>query len=209
MGFDSRVGFASLLVGLLGLGITLLWPNRKWVGWIFILAGLGTLVFWVIAEVKHPSSSPSSKISIISIGFDTMPTFQNPSSEVFVNMVNSGAVPTKHLRWVIRTDIASSTPRSAADEVAVENSLFSQIPADISKDLLSAPNQLPVGVVRSIREVHPKWEETSITKLNIGVARMYVFGSFFYAEDAGIHQVDFCAYLGADRVTKMCRTHNT
>ena len=60
LSFDSRIGIASLLVGLFGIGITIVWP-KKVVGWIFmgfaVLGGIGwgCLELMGNKEVKVPA----------------------------------------------------------------------------------------------------------------------------------------------------------
>jgi hypothetical protein len=52
MSFDSRIGIASLIVGLLGIGITILFPNQKILGWLCIGLALLGGVGWIYLEVR-------------------------------------------------------------------------------------------------------------------------------------------------------------
>src|SRR5712692_5977577 len=53
MSFDSRVGIAGLFVGLVGIALMYLWPDKKWIGWLFLgVAGI-LLVGWAVLEVKQ------------------------------------------------------------------------------------------------------------------------------------------------------------
>jgi hypothetical protein len=60
MSFDPRIGVAGLIVGVVGVGITILWP-RKWVGWtsigLALLLGLG----WTYREVFPPKEQVTEK----------------------------------------------------------------------------------------------------------------------------------------------------
>jgi hypothetical protein len=69
MGFDSRIGIAGLAVGVIGIAITLLWPDKKWVGWLFLVMGFGILLFWGVTEIKqHLGGGRASLILSICVG---------------------------------------------------------------------------------------------------------------------------------------------
>ena len=52
MSLGDRLGIAGLVVALLGIGITILWPEKKWVGWLCLgVAGL-LILLWVLAEFR-------------------------------------------------------------------------------------------------------------------------------------------------------------
>lgn len=53
MSIDRTVGVGGVTIGLIGTGIVVLWPDKRWLGWVFI--GLGLLIavlsiVWALAE---------------------------------------------------------------------------------------------------------------------------------------------------------------
>jgi hypothetical protein len=56
MSFGDRIGLASLLVGLVGIGIAVLYPNKRSIGWLCIASALGLAVWWAAMECN---SSPA------------------------------------------------------------------------------------------------------------------------------------------------------
>ena len=50
IGFDRRLGLGGLVVGVIGVGITILWPDAKWLGWLFLLAAGIILCIWSALE---------------------------------------------------------------------------------------------------------------------------------------------------------------
>src|SRR5437899_38528 len=45
MSIDRTVGVGGVTIGLVGTGIVVLWPEKRWLGWVFI--GLGLLIAFV------------------------------------------------------------------------------------------------------------------------------------------------------------------
>lgn len=69
MSIDRAVGVGGVSVGLIGTGIVVLWPDKRWLGWVFIAvgSGIGVLaVVWALArwhtqrefENRHSSTPP-------------------------------------------------------------------------------------------------------------------------------------------------------
>ena len=52
MRFDSRVGLAALIMGCFGVAAFWLWPDQKWIGWVFLAASAAGVCTWVYLEVK-------------------------------------------------------------------------------------------------------------------------------------------------------------
>jgi hypothetical protein len=52
LGFDRRIGIAGLILSPIGIGITILFPDARWLGWLFLLLGAVGLVFWLVAETR-------------------------------------------------------------------------------------------------------------------------------------------------------------
>lgn len=67
MEFADRLGLAALMVTLVGLGITILWPTKRWLGYLSLIAGIGLALWWgrleYVAKYKqvpsvHPAEPP-------------------------------------------------------------------------------------------------------------------------------------------------------
>ena len=71
LGFDSRIGLAGLVVGVIGIAIAILWPDKKWIGWLFLIVGAGILLYWGVIELRHSISSTRASL-IISIAFGSL-----------------------------------------------------------------------------------------------------------------------------------------
>src|SRR5436309_7293544 len=55
MSVDRGLGVASLILGLAGTGIALLWPTHRWVGWAFLVGALSVAVLggvWALARYQ-------------------------------------------------------------------------------------------------------------------------------------------------------------
>lgn len=59
MSRGDRLGIAGLVLALVGIGIAVLWPTARWIGWGAILVALGLVVCWGILELKRPKQLPS------------------------------------------------------------------------------------------------------------------------------------------------------
>jgi hypothetical protein len=46
----DRLGFAGLVVALLGIAASILWPEQKWIGWVCFVAAIGLLLAWLYLE---------------------------------------------------------------------------------------------------------------------------------------------------------------
>ena len=52
----ERLGVASLIVGLLGIAFIYLWPTKKYIGWLCLIAAIFSGLGWWWYEL-HPASS--------------------------------------------------------------------------------------------------------------------------------------------------------
>jgi hypothetical protein len=59
MSFGDRLGIAGLILACIGIGIAILWPTARWVGWIAIFSAIGLLICWGVLEFKRPKEAPS------------------------------------------------------------------------------------------------------------------------------------------------------
>lgn len=55
--FDRQLGIAGVLLALAGIGIPLVLPDARWVGWICLAAGAIGLALWLIAEIRSKIKS--------------------------------------------------------------------------------------------------------------------------------------------------------
>ena len=56
LSFGDRVGIAGLIMALFGIGITILWPTKRWLGWVFLAAGISGCLAWAWLEFRPPAS---------------------------------------------------------------------------------------------------------------------------------------------------------
>lgn len=59
MSRGDRLGIVGLILACVGIGIAILWPTVRWIGWIAILAAIGLIVCWGVLELKRPKQLPS------------------------------------------------------------------------------------------------------------------------------------------------------
>lgn len=77
---DRSVGVGSLVIGLIGTGIVVLWPEKRWLGWVFLaLAFLILLIaiVWALA-VRHARKELQQHNSSLSI----MPPIEQRSTQM-------------------------------------------------------------------------------------------------------------------------------
>jgi hypothetical protein len=53
--FDRRLAVRSVVIGTVlafaGIGITILWPDKKWLGWVFLWAAGAAFFAWIVFEI--------------------------------------------------------------------------------------------------------------------------------------------------------------
>ena len=60
MQFGDQLGLAGLIVGLLGIGVTILWPSQRWIGYICLVLALFLACAWGILEIRYRFDNRSS-----------------------------------------------------------------------------------------------------------------------------------------------------
>jgi len=53
MSLGDRLGLAGLAMALIGTAITILWPDKKWIGWLSLILAVGLLAGWAVLEIKE------------------------------------------------------------------------------------------------------------------------------------------------------------
>lgn len=59
MSSGNRLGAVGLILACVGIGITILWPTVRWIGWVAIVVAILLVAFWGILELKRPKQLPS------------------------------------------------------------------------------------------------------------------------------------------------------
>lgn len=72
MSFGDRLGLAGLIVGLLAIAAFYLWPDKKWIGWLCLIAAVILSLAWVELEFQEQlarfyGGSPFGSTLIVSI----------------------------------------------------------------------------------------------------------------------------------------------
>jgi hypothetical protein len=50
MSFDRRIGLAGLIMAVFAIAAPYLWPNNKWIGWLFFLGMIALGITWFCLE---------------------------------------------------------------------------------------------------------------------------------------------------------------
>lgn len=56
MSIGDRLGIAGLILGLIGIALMYLWPNKKWIGWVALISAMALGVAWSVAELTNKIS---------------------------------------------------------------------------------------------------------------------------------------------------------
>lgn len=59
MSRGDRLGIAGLISACIGIGITILWPTVRWIGWVAIVIAVALIVGWGVLEIKRSRQLPS------------------------------------------------------------------------------------------------------------------------------------------------------
>jgi hypothetical protein len=154
LGIDRRLTVAGLLVGvavaLIGVGVTILWPEAKGLGWCLLFLGSAILFLWLVFEIKQwmGDTVPSMVIAILvgcviggSLGF----LFWKTNAGVHTATVGDGATGTKKsgLQSASSSDhLVDSVPAASKPEKDQESLSHSESHT-ASKKLASVPIHRP------------------------------------------------------------------
>jgi hypothetical protein len=58
MEFADRLGLIALIMAFLGLGITILWPTKRWIGWISLTIAAVLGLVWCGFELSRGEAKP-------------------------------------------------------------------------------------------------------------------------------------------------------
>src|SRR5437588_12225149 len=53
MSFGDRVGIAGLAMALIGIAVAILWPDKKWIGYVALGLSVVLVTGWIVFEVKE------------------------------------------------------------------------------------------------------------------------------------------------------------
>jgi len=95
MELGDRLGFAGLIAGIFGLGITILWPTRRWIGYACLVVAVVLAAFWGFSEYHAHTQNPvgPGPSSTASVGKQPPPPPANPSSAVSTSSKPQGLTP--------------------------------------------------------------------------------------------------------------------
>jgi hypothetical protein len=69
MSHEKRLGWASLVLTLLGVAVFYLWPTQKWIGWTFL--GTAALAFLVAVHLEfRPSHKAPDELPTLYLFYD-------------------------------------------------------------------------------------------------------------------------------------------
>jgi hypothetical protein len=58
MQLGDHLGFAGLAMALIGIAIAVLWPNKRWIGYLCLVGAVGLLIWWGTLAYKAKTESP-------------------------------------------------------------------------------------------------------------------------------------------------------
>jgi hypothetical protein len=77
MSLGDNLGAWGLIVCLIGIGITILWPTQKWLGWLCIGVAALLIIGWAALAIKGHRTTPVESTS--SLGSQAQPAIPNIS----------------------------------------------------------------------------------------------------------------------------------
>lgn len=84
MQLGDHLGFAGIVMGLIGIGITILWPTARWIGYACLVAALVLGGFWY--SLAHRGSLETTATA-------SKPTVADPRSPLVTPLASSPAPP--------------------------------------------------------------------------------------------------------------------
>jgi hypothetical protein len=63
MAFGDRLGIAGIILGALGVGCAMLWQTQRWIGWIFMVIGIGCGLGWGVLEYRERGNTETTHTS--------------------------------------------------------------------------------------------------------------------------------------------------
>jgi hypothetical protein len=93
MTVDTSLGFAGVIVGLLGLGATYLWPGKRWIGFCAISLGLAFLVWAAFMAAGSRSLSASATVNEVFSGIVVDETNHQPIPNAEILVAQDQSLP--------------------------------------------------------------------------------------------------------------------
>ena len=62
MSLGDRLGFAGLLVAVIGVGLVYLWPDKRWIGWVCVGIAALLATSWGTLELKQKLGDSSASL---------------------------------------------------------------------------------------------------------------------------------------------------
>ncbi len=55
MSLGDRLGFAGLIVAIIGIALVYLWPDKRWIGWLCLILVVPLTLAWITLEMRQAS----------------------------------------------------------------------------------------------------------------------------------------------------------
>jgi hypothetical protein len=69
MSLGDRLGLAGLAMALIGIAIPILWPDKKWIGWLSLILAVLLAIGWAVLEIrKRFGTGPMPRAASIVLG---------------------------------------------------------------------------------------------------------------------------------------------
>ncbi|HEY1902690.1 MAG TPA: hypothetical protein VGG56_09685 [Terracidiphilus sp.] len=104
MELGNSLGIAGLVLALISLGITILWPTKRWIGCACFIVAAVLVAWWAFAEYEHHPSQDQHEAGPLYSVVDTTSLFYsspnnplglpNPVLSSIVTIYNRGTYPT-------------------------------------------------------------------------------------------------------------------
>jgi hypothetical protein len=159
MPYSDRIGTAALIMTFIGLGITILWPDKRWLGWLFLGIGLIGACLWLRVELPVIRSWCHKNKTATFIGsFVVCGTLG--SCLIYALLSRDGAPSLLLANPAGKTEQSTSSPSSSQPlESGEKNTLGFAKPAAHKQPITKR-----IGPTESVHADQPKPKESSLPK---------------------------------------------
>ena len=106
MELGDHLGFAGIILALLGIGITIMWPTKRWIAYLCFVAAIALGLCWGVmahrAKARENVQQPDQSSSMVAL---TKDQFQELMAGVSKNSKSTSVVSTTRVKNVLDADL--------------------------------------------------------------------------------------------------------